>query len=340
MTDQKKAVGGGGTAANPLAVVRPGDLKAVEPATKTGTSVIAADQLDRYYEKPITEWPLSERMRFCEFLSKSTSIPKDDRGNSANVYFKTERGARLGLSPTESLSHILVVNGATSVYGDMGLALVRKSGLLEKFEEWYEIDGVKQRGDDFDIIQAWKDGKTVKAFCVMKRRGDPERVTVFSIQDAIDGDLWEKKEGWRKSPKRMLMWRPRSFNMRDNFQDVLAGFYTVEEARDLPDPDQETATAIAAASQPDTKGAALVETLGGASDAMSQATKEEIEMLESILTAGNRAFRLAEIWRDLKLGKLAEITQVQAELYARALGLAIDEMNADQDRTKETGKLL
>jgi hypothetical protein len=323
--------------ANPLAAVKPSPMQIVEYEVPLPAGAVPVTELDRYYQRPITEWPMAERMRFCEWLAKSNSIPRDDRGNSANVYFKVERGARLGLSPTESLSHILVVNGATSVYGDMGLALVRKSGLLEKFEEWYEIDGERQRGDDFDIVTAHQQGKIVKAFCVMKRRGDPEKVFTFSIQDAIDGGLWEIKEPWKKSPKRMLMWRPRSFNMRDNFQDVLAGFYTVEEARDLPDPEE--ATAIAVASQPETKGAAIAEVLGRLGY-ISTETREEIEMLESILIAGGRGGRAAEIWTELHLDRRDDLTAAGAALYLKGLSLAIDAMNAEADGVKAKGSLL
>ena len=38
---------------------------------------------------------------------------------------------------------------------------------------------------------------------------------------------------WYKYPKRMLQMRARSWALRDTFADILAGFSTVEEARDI-----------------------------------------------------------------------------------------------------------
>jgi hypothetical protein len=299
-----------------------------DPVPEAGGDVVP------YYEKPFDQWPIDARFRLCEVLAKSDCIPAADRGKMANIYFKAERGARLGLSPTESISSILVVNGATSVWGDMGLALVRKSGLLAGHDEWYEIDGVRWADDDFDIIELHKHGARIVAKCSMTRRGDPPKVSAYSVQDAIDAGLWGEKDPWRKSPKRMLMWRPRSFVMRDKFQDVLYGFVTVEEARDIT-PEAERG-AIAEASQPDTKGKDLAEKIEGAdAGVMTEDTKQEVEMLESILTAGGREKIAATIAADLRL-PASGITQAQASLYVRALGLAIDQMNADADA--KTGK--
>jgi len=294
--------------------------------------------LAHYYERPFNEWPLDARFRLCEVLAKSDCIPASDRGKMANIYFKAERGARLGLSPTEAISSILVVNGATSVWGDMGLALVRKSGLLEKHDEWYEIDGVRQADNDFDIIALHQAGKRIVAKCLMQRRGDPPKIESYSVQDAIDAGLWGEKDPWRKSPRRMLMWRPRSFVMRDKFQDVLMGFVTVEEARDIT-PEAERG-AIAQASQPETKGAEIAAGMGAESiEMMTKDTGEEIEMLESILNSGGReAEAYAIAFRLCLPNDAAFITQAQAVLYVRALGLAIDQMNADADAAKTKTK--
>jgi hypothetical protein len=322
-----------------VAVVERGQKDVSGPEGHRGGMGSPLAMVAPFWERPFNVWPLTERMRLCEFLAQSNSIPKSDQGNPANVYFKAERGARLGLSPTEALSHILVVNGATSVWGDMGLALVRKSGLLETHDEWFEVDGVRQADDDIDVVALHNERKRVVAKVLMKRKGEPAKTVSYSVQDAIDAGLWGVKDTWKKSPKRMLMWRPRSFVMRDKFQDVLMGFVTVEEALDLA---PQEVSGIAAASQTETKGAALVETLGGAQTAeISRELTEEIEMLESMLNGIGLGEQAAKIWRELKIGSRAEMTAEQAMLYVRAMGLAVDAHNqADDERRAASGKLL
>lgn len=287
-----------------------------------------------FYQLPFNQWPLDERLRLCTFLAQSNSIPSGDRGNPANIYFKAERGARLGLSPTESVSHILVVNGATSVWGDMGLALVRRSGLLAAHDEWWEVDGRRLPDDDLDLIELSKqENRKIVAKVMMQRKGEAPKTVSYSVQDARDAGLWASKDVWKKSPKRMMMWRPRSFVMRDKFPDVLMGFITVEEAMDItPDAEQ---GAIAAQSSPETKGAEVLgeitDATGAASQAVLEETRMEVEMLESILMSGGRAEKAAEIARELRI-EATTMTQEQGALYVRALGLAIDAMNADADR--------
>jgi hypothetical protein len=162
----------------------------------------------------------------------------------------------------------------------------------------------------------------------------------YSVQDAIDGGLWGVKDAWKKSPKRMLMWRPRSFNTRDKFPDVLAGFVTVEEAQDLPNP--EASGLIAAASQIETKGAELAEKLALGVAGLPDDMIEEIQMLESMLNAV-AAGKTLEIRKSLRI-ESDQMTNEQGTLYVRAMGLAVDEVNAERDAKQsghvKTGSLL
>jgi hypothetical protein len=63
-----------------------------------------------------------------------------------------------------------------------------------------------------------------------KRRGRQPQTETFSVRDAKTAELWGKasKSGkpgpWILYPKRMLMFRARGYNLRDNFGDVLKGF--------------------------------------------------------------------------------------------------------------------
>lgn len=127
-------------------------------------------------------------------------------------------GVEVGLSPTQALSTIMLVNGKTSVYGDGAMALVLASGLADEIKEWSEGEG-----------------DALTYFCRVKRKGETEAITrQFSMKDARTAELWDnpKKKNWKLYPKRMLQMRPRGYAFRDKFADVLKGLMIWEEIVD------------------------------------------------------------------------------------------------------------
>ncbi len=70
---------------------------------------------------------------------------------------------------------------------------------------------------------------------VRSKRGGVEIVNEFSVADAKRAQLWAKAGPWSQYPDRMLIFRARGFNLRDNFGDVLKGFRTTEELADIPE---------------------------------------------------------------------------------------------------------
>lgn len=140
---------------------------------------------------------------------------------SSQVVIAMQHGMELGLAPMQSLKAIAVVNGVPSVYGDAALALVRRSGKLKDYkEEWVGTPGK----DDYGC-----------KVTTMRHDTPTPCVTVFTIGDAKRAHLWGKRGPWTEYSERMLMFRSRGFNLRDNFGDVLAGLATYEEVRDYPD---------------------------------------------------------------------------------------------------------
>lgn len=128
-------------------------------------------------------------------------------------------GAELGISPMASLRGIAVINGRPSVYGDLAMALVQNSGLLEYCKELVEGEGDKRSAD-----------------CEVKRAGRPHPVRrQFSVADAKRAGLWAKEGPWRLYPDRMLQMRARGYALRDEFADVLQGMYLAEESQDIVD---------------------------------------------------------------------------------------------------------
>lgn len=126
----------------------------------------------------------------------------------------------LGLPPMTSVGKIMVLNGTPSIFGDLPLALVRKSGLLSSFEEtWLRNEK----------------GEVIGAKCVASRKGESLPVVrEFTIEDAKVAKLWLKtsRDGkptpWVLYPQRMLQLRARGWCLKDLFTDVLMGISIME----------------------------------------------------------------------------------------------------------------
>lgn len=140
-------------------------------------------------------------------------------------------GMEVGFKPMQSLQCIAPINGIPGIYGDGALALVRNSGLCEYYRE-REIGTIPKPGTakkDFPDDYGWE--------AVSKRRDEKEPVvTVFTVADAKQAGLWGKDGTWQNYTKRMLKWKPRGWNLRDNFPEVLKGMKLVEELQDYPEP--------------------------------------------------------------------------------------------------------
>ena len=142
------------------------------------------------------------------------------------VALATFKGYELGITPTEALTNIAVINNRPCAWGDLPLRLCYGSGFVENFEEW--IDG---------------EGDAMAAHCRVKRKGmDAPVERTFSLQEAKDAGLYpgtdrygkpSPRSPWNKYPKRMLQMRARGFALRDAFPDALSGIGIAEEERDI-----------------------------------------------------------------------------------------------------------
>ena len=180
----------------------------------TATNVAIIEQQPAIKQRMnLTPTTIDEAIRFAELLCKSSLVPKDFQGNSANCLIACQWGMELGLQPLQAMQSIAVINGRPSIWGDAMIARVRASGLMEAMRE--------DIGED-------------KCVCHVKRKGEPEQSRTFTVDDAKKAGLWGKQGPWQTAPKRMLQMRARAFALRDIFPDVLRGMYVGEEAQDLP----------------------------------------------------------------------------------------------------------
>ena len=167
-----------------------------------------------------------ELWRFSTAVAKSGLAPKGIQTPEA-ILTAIQMGMEVGLTPMASLQNIAVINGRPSIWGDAQLGLIRQSGILEEFAEWYEVGGkrVERAPSQF--------ADDVTAVCRVKRKGEAPMESAFSVADAKLAGLWKKEGPWTNYPARMLRFRARSFALRDQFGDVLKGLRSVEEVRDF-----------------------------------------------------------------------------------------------------------
>lgn len=159
---------------------------------------------------------MDDVFRFAKAIALSQLCPPGF--SETDCFLIIANGLEVGMSPMAALASTYIVNNRATIFGDMPLALVRQSGLLEDYQQ--EFMGAPYQ-DDFRCV------------VTTKRKGQPKSiVTDYSILDAKTAEVWGRtferngktvKSPWVTNPRRMLMFRARGFNLRDNFGDVLKG---------------------------------------------------------------------------------------------------------------------
>jgi hypothetical protein len=165
-----------------------------------------------------------QALTFSQYLADSDLVPKDFKGRPGNCLVAIQWGAEIGLQPLQALQNLAVINGRPALWGDAVIALVRSSPACEY------------------VVETQTDAL---ATCKVKRRGEPEQVRTFGLDDAKKAGLLGKQGPWSQYPKRMMQMRARAFALRDVFPDVLRGLPVAEEVMDAPK-DMGTAQEVAA----------------------------------------------------------------------------------------------
>jgi len=159
-------------------------------------------------------------LKLAESLANSTFLPKAYSGKSKedkknDAYIAMMFGAEIGLPPMASVQKIACINGTPNIWGDAAKGLVLASGKAASIKE-----STKGTMENKDFV----------ATVYSKRADNNNEVTVeFSYKDAMEAGLLAKGMTWKSHPKRMILYKARAFNLRDNFPDVLQGIHLKEE---------------------------------------------------------------------------------------------------------------
>lgn len=196
--------------------------------TETLPAVRQVDTLATFTLQPKT---LSEAMEYAKLIAASQLCPPEYRDKPADVLIAIQMGLEVaGCSPLQALQSIAVINGRPTMWGDLVLAVVRRSGFLASIEE-----------RDPAECETAGEGK-----CTVSRKDSGDVTTrTFTMAMAEKAGL-VKRSGttgtWATHPGRMLQMRARSWALRDAFGDVLKGLHIREEVQDYTIEDVPTRT--------------------------------------------------------------------------------------------------
>jgi len=161
---------------------------------------------------------LQEQYRLAAYYVKSGLLPKEFN-TVEKALIAIQFCYSLGIKPAIGLRQVCVINGKPSIWGDMPLALVRRSEQLKNITE-YLINNKNEKicPENKNITD-----DPFAAVCILERIGGEKIERFFTIQDAERAGLLSRGECWKKYPKDMLKYRARSQAIKDLFSDILAG---------------------------------------------------------------------------------------------------------------------
>lgn len=176
---------------------------------------------------------IAELYQLAKIFVAADLVPRGTDVNQAAVAIM--KGMEVGVSPTQAVANIFVVNNRPCMWGDLVIALIKASGV----EEYTKVDEGQGAG-----WNASTSTFTVKT----KRVGKPERTATFSMDDARRAGL-DKKDTYQKWPREMCMWKALHRAYQTEYPDVLRGIsirevveeYELQKARDVTPRSTDTA---------------------------------------------------------------------------------------------------
>jgi hypothetical protein len=187
-------------------------------------------------DAPITGGEMAVLFRLGKGLAASGMFK--DATQASQAFAKLIFGRDLGLSATQAMTDIHIIEGKPEMSANLQASKVRSSVR-------YEYDVVELTNDRCEL-QFWKDGEVV---------GTSE----FTIDDAKRAGLVKEKSPWVKYPRNMVFARAMSNGVAWYCPDVMNGIrvYAEGELADVERAEPAATTAPAAApTDPDANGAA------------------------------------------------------------------------------------
>lgn len=151
---------------------------------------------------------IAAEMQLARALASSNLVPKDFRGQPANILLAVNLGTALGIEPAVALTEIQIIDGKPTLSAHLQAALVRRAGHKLRIEQ-----------------------KKDQATATLIRTDDPdhEHRATWTMKRAEHAGL-AGRGAWRTYPEAMLVARAVTEVIRLAASDVLIGIaYTAEE---------------------------------------------------------------------------------------------------------------
>lgn len=161
-------------------------------------------------------------LKVSDFLAKSELVPTALRGKPANVAVILQMGLELGIPPMQAINGIDCIQGKPAISPQLGLALIRS-----KLPNFY----IK--------VETAPDSVSVT---VGRDRERPEEFYTATFGDSNAKAMQlDKKDNYIKQKHTMYRWRATMEALRFVASDILKGFYSDEEAENIPGGDSTNA---------------------------------------------------------------------------------------------------
>ena len=148
-------------------------------------------------------------------IARSTVIPKDYQGQTANVFVAMEISNRMRIGVFEVMQNLNVIHGSPAWSSSYAIGLANQRGPF-KGPIQFEVDEKAQ---------------AVTAFAIIRETGKRVEYTVTMAMAKADG--WAKNAKYQSIPLHMLRFRSAAFLIRTTCPEVLFGMQTVEEREDI-----------------------------------------------------------------------------------------------------------
>ena len=253
---------------------------------------------------------LAEMMEWSKAMSTGDMLPRQYRGNPANLMFACEYADALGIPRINALTSIHVIDGRPTASADLIASLVRKAGhkLRVEGDDTY-AEATIIRADDPDYVPKpvrWDEAKARKA------------------------GKWASKGPWTNYPAAMLRSRAITEAARMWASDALYGvIYTAEELGGTIDEDG--APVAARQQRPQvvsSRPRSIAEALGEPEDA--EVVSVDVDSLLAAIEAAESKDVLRELWKQTATLPAQEKDDIQALIMGRIQGMSEAKEAADE----------
>ena len=160
-------------------------------------------------------------LKMAKVMADSDMVPRGYQHSVANCVLAIDIGNRLGMAPTMIASNLYMVQGKPSWSGAFCIAAINGCG----------------RFSNLDFVEVGEVGKPswgVYATAVRLSNGIRCSSDVITMQMA-SSEGWLNKPGskWKTMPRQMMRYRAATFFARVYCPDILMGYRTEDEIRDI-----------------------------------------------------------------------------------------------------------